>query len=96
MNKKLPHPQSSLLFAMLMLKTFALQPQHQTLEYSLRVPNGWLSVEFLYSPATVQPHNGYELNIEVFESLCYDKTSASSFGTAYNKKGHHISIRLLS
>jgi len=51
------------------------------------VPNGWVSIEFfLSSLATVQPHNGYELNIKVFQSLCYDKTSASSFGTAYNKK----------
>ena len=93
--KKLPHLQSSLLFVMLMLKIFALQPQHQTLKYSLRVPNGWLSVVFLYSLATVQPHNGYELNTEVFESLCYDKTSASSFGTAHDKKDHQHSIAVI-
>lgn len=83
MDKKKPHLQSSLPFVVLMLKTFALQPLHQTLKYSLRVPNGWLSVEFLYNLANVQPHNGCELNIEVFESLCYDKTSASNFDTAW-------------
>jgi hypothetical protein len=49
------------------------------------VSNGWLSIKFSCSPATVQLHNECAPNKEESENLYYKRISANNSGTATNR-----------
>lgn len=51
---------------------------------NLKEPSEWPLIVSFCTLATAQPHNGYGLSKEEFESLCCKRTSASSFDTADN------------